>query len=94
MQALPRRIVHRAGKPHTGYTVVIGDASPICQIQGTRVEFDMIVRRFRCRTAGCPRRIFSERFPTTMGHYARETRRRKATLENVACYYSWARTVG
>lgn len=54
-------------------------------MQGTRVEFDMTVRRFRCRTKDCHQRIFSERFPKTMGHYARETRRRKATLENVAC---------
>lgn len=54
-------------------------------MQGTRVEFDMTVRRFHCRNETCSQSVFSERFPTTMGHYARETRRRKATLENVAC---------
>jgi transposase len=53
-------------------------------IQGMPVKFDMTVRRFRCRTTGCPQRIFSERFQKTMGHYARETLRRNATLENVA----------
>jgi transposase len=53
-------------------------------IQGARVEFDMTVRRFRCRTSACPRRIFSERFRRTMGHYARETQRRNDTLEKVA----------
>lgn len=54
-------------------------------MQGTHVEFDMTVRRFHCRNETCSKSVFSERFPTTMGHYARETRRRKATLENVAC---------
>jgi transposase len=53
-------------------------------IQGMPVKFHMTVRRFRCRTIGCHRRIFSERFQMTMGHYARETQRRNATLENVA----------
>jgi len=43
----------------------------------------MTVRRFHCRTAGCPRRIFSERFRKTVGRYARETQRRNAVLEKV-----------
>lgn len=53
-------------------------------MQGMQVEFDMTVRRFRCHTEACPQRIFSERFPKTMGRYARETKRRKSVLEKVA----------
>lgn len=53
-------------------------------MQGTPVEFDMTVRRFRCCTENCPQRIFSERFPKTMRHYARETQRRNAVLEKAA----------
>jgi transposase len=54
-------------------------------MQGACVQFDMTVRRFRCRNAACSRRVFGERFQATMGHYDREARRRKTTIEKVAC---------
>jgi transposase len=52
-------------------------------MQGAQVNFDMTVRRFHYRNETCSQSVFSERFPTTMGHYARETRRRKATFGTI-----------
>lgn len=37
------------------------------------VRIDLLVRKFFCDTAGCPRRIFTERLPTVVQPYARRT---------------------
>ncbi len=40
---------------------------------GRRVEIGLSVRKFFCRAAACPRRIFTERLPTVVAPYARKT---------------------
>jgi transposase len=43
--------------------------------QGRRVVLRVTARRFRCRTAGCPRRVFCERLPAVLAAHARATGR-------------------
>ena len=43
--------------------------------QGRRVELHLRVRRFRCVTDGCPRRVFAERLPEVTVPMARRTLR-------------------
>jgi transposase len=43
--------------------------------RGRRVVLRITVRRFRCRTAGCTRSIFCERFPAVLAPHARTTSR-------------------
>ena len=42
-------------------------------IGGRRVLFHLSVRRFRCRTAACPRRTFAEQVPRLAARYARRS---------------------
>jgi transposase len=42
-------------------------------IGGRRVLFHLSVRRFRCRTATCPRRTFAEQVPRLAARYARRS---------------------
>jgi transposase len=51
--------------------------------QGLRVRLIVEARRFFCDTTDCARRIFTERFPTTVAPYGRRTRRAAAVLEAV-----------
>jgi transposase len=43
--------------------------------QGSSVQLIASVRRFRCRNAECPRRVFCERLPTVAKAHARQTDR-------------------
>jgi transposase len=43
--------------------------------RGRRVVLRITVRRFRCRSAGCPRSIFCERLPAVLAPHARTTDR-------------------
>ncbi len=47
---------------------------------GVAVQLKLRVRRFRCRTAGCPRKIFVERLPRVALPYGRQTARFSETL--------------
>ena len=47
---------------------------------GLAVQLKLRIRRFRCRTAGCPRKIFVERLPRVALPYGRQTARFSETL--------------
>ena len=51
---------HRSTAVHSSYRRAVADLP----IAGTRVFMHLQVRRFFCRYAACPRRIFAEQFPT------------------------------
>ncbi len=48
---------------------------------GRRVTLALTVRKFVCRTPGCPRKIFTERLPTLVQSSARMTNRLREALE-------------
>jgi transposase len=51
---------------------------------GTRpVSIQLTVRKFVCRNASCPRRIFTERVPELVATYARKTQRLIAALQAI-----------
>jgi transposase len=49
--------------------------------QGVAVQLQLSTRHFRCQNSLCPQRIFCERLPSVVAHYARKTVRLNATLE-------------
>jgi transposase len=52
---------------------------------GTRpVHIQRTVRKFICRNANCPRRIFTERVPELVAAYARKTHRLITALQAIA----------
>jgi len=59
----------RSRHVHSRYVRHITDQS----IGGRRVLFHLSVRRFRCRTAACPRYTFAERVPRLVARYARRS---------------------
>ncbi len=65
---------------HGHYTRQLADLP--CQKRPVRVCLE--VRRFACRTPGCPRTTFAERFPTLTGVYARRTLRQAESLTEIA----------
>jgi transposase len=65
---------------HGHYTRQLADLP--CQKRPVRVCLQ--VRRFACRTRGCPRTTFAERFPTLMCPYARRTLRQAEFLTEIA----------
>jgi len=65
---------------HGHYTRRLADLP--CQKRPVRVCLQ--VRRFACRTRGCPRTTFAERFPTLTGAYARRTLRLAEELTEIA----------
>ena len=48
---------------------------------GVAVKLEVHMRRFRCDNSLCLRRIFCERLPSVVAHYARKTVRLNAALE-------------
>jgi hypothetical protein len=44
-------------------------------VQGTQVMLRLHLGRWRCRNAGCQRRIFTERLPKVCAPYAQQTKR-------------------
>jgi transposase len=60
-----------SGRVHSRYTRTLADLP----WQGRRVVLRMRARRFRCMTAGCRRRIFTERFAALAPPSARRTMR-------------------
>jgi transposase len=61
---------HRSMAVHSSYVRTVADLP----IGGAKVLIHLQVRRFFCRQAACPRRIFAERFPTLVSVYGRHTR--------------------
>ena len=69
---------HRnSGKVHSRYARRVADLP----WQGVSVRLELHVRRFRCQNSLCTRRIFCERVPRVVAHYARKTVRLHAALE-------------
>ncbi len=52
-------------------------------VGGRRLVLVLRVRRFYCRNAACPRRIFAERFPGLAEPYARRTARHQTDLRQI-----------
>src|SRR5437660_1818845 len=65
---------------HGHYTRRLADLP--CQKRPVRVCLE--VRRFACRTRGCPRTTFAERFPLFTRTYARRTLRQAEPLTELA----------
>lgn len=65
---------------HGHYTRRLADLP--CQKRPVRVCLE--VRRFACRTRGCPRTTFAERFPLLTRAYARRTLRQAEALVEIA----------
>ncbi|MCA1849755.1 MAG: transposase family protein [Acidobacteria bacterium] len=67
----------RSSRVHSRYIRCVADLP----WHGVRVKLELHTRRFRCRNCLCPRRIFCERLPRVVAHYARKTVRLNAALE-------------
>src|SRR5215207_771764 len=48
---------------------------------GVAVKLELRTRRFRCRNSLCTKRVFCERLPRVVAHYARQTVRMDQALE-------------
>lgn len=62
---------------HSRYTRSVADLP----WHGVSVKLELHTRRFRCQNSLCTRRIFCERVPSVVAHYARKTVRLNAALE-------------
>jgi transposase len=62
---------------HCRYTRAVADLP----WHGVAVRLELHTRRFRCQNSLCPQRIFCERLPAVVAHYARRTVRLNAALE-------------
>ena len=58
-----------SGQVHSHYTRTLADLP----WQGRVVAVQVLARRFRCMSTGCPRRVFAERLPGVAGPRARRT---------------------
>ena len=79
----PRAPCPRCHRPsrrvHSRYPRTIADLP----CSGAGVTLRLQSRRFRCRHADCPRRIFCERWPGLVAFYARRTDRLRTLLQAV-----------
>jgi transposase len=64
---------------HSRYQRTVADLP----LAGVTVRLLLQVRRFRCVTRSCPRRIFCERLGSEIAAYARRTQRLEITLQRV-----------
>ncbi len=71
---------HAAARVQSTYVRTLDDVP----WAGRRVRIRVTIRRFRCATVRCPRRIFAERLGDFALPYARRTARADAVLEEVA----------
>jgi transposase len=69
-----------SSRVHSHYTRHLADL-PCC---GQPVRWLIVVRRFRCLTEDCPRKIFTERFSSCAPAYARRLLRQMQVLTSVA----------
>src|SRR5215216_4484477 len=69
---------HRpSSRLHSYYTRHIADLP----WHGVAVKLELRTRRFRCKNSLCTKRIFCERLPRVVAHYARKTVRLNKALE-------------
>ena len=69
---------HRnSGRVHSRYARRVADLP----WQGVSVRLELHARRFRCQNSLCTQRIFCERLPRLVAHYARKTVRLDSALE-------------
>ena len=71
-----------SGRVHSHYTRTLADLP----WQGRRAAIQVRARRFRCATAGCPRRVFAERLPDV----AQPRARRSARLGSIQRHIGFA----
>lgn len=80
---LPTALCPVCGQPseriHGAYVRTVADLP----CGGRRVILKLSVRKFVCRTASCPRRIFTERLSELVLSYARMTNRLSETLQTL-----------
>lgn len=70
---------HDAHRIHSRYVRPLADLPCF----GTPVRLELTIRRFRCSTTDCPRRIFAERLPGFAAPYARATDRLRRSQEAI-----------
>ena len=70
---------HRSHRVHSRYDRTIADLP----WSGTTVRLRVRVRRFICRDAACPQRIFAEQLPQLVDRYARRTHRLRDALRRI-----------
>src|SRR5215207_1658321 len=61
---------------HSYYTRKVADLP----WHGVSVRLELRTRRFRCRNSLCTKRVFCERLPRVVSHYARKTVRMEEAL--------------
>jgi transposase len=71
------RCHHPSTRVHSYYTRKVADLP----WHGVAVRLRLRTRRFRCRNSLCTKRIFCERLPRVVAHYARQTVRMNEALE-------------
>ncbi len=77
-KSTPCSCCHRTSlQVHSRYTRAVADLP----WHGVSVKLRLDTRRFRCLNVLCPQRIFCERLPRVVAHYARKTVRLNAALE-------------
>jgi hypothetical protein len=76
-QALCPCCQRRSSQVHSRYIRCVADLP----WHGVTVKWELHTRRFRCRNNLCTKRIFCERLPRVVAHYARKTMRLNAALE-------------
>jgi transposase len=70
---------HRSTRVHSRYQRTVADLP----VSGREVTVLACVRRFRCLTSSCPRRIFAERLPSLVAPHARKSHSLRQALEQV-----------
>jgi transposase len=70
---------HSSERIHGSYGRTVADVP----CGGRRVTLALTVRKFVCGTAGCPRKIFTERLPALVEPYARMTNRLSEVLQTL-----------
>jgi transposase len=76
-QAECPRCYRPSTRAHSYYTRKVADLP----WHGVAVRLHLRTRRFRCRNSLCPKRVFCERLPRVVAHYARKSVRMNEALE-------------
>src|SRR5215210_4117210 len=76
-QAECPRCHRRSARVHSYYTRSVADLP----WHGVAVRLRLRTRRFRCRNSLCLTRVFCERLPRVVAHYARQTVRMNDALQ-------------
>lgn len=71
------RCCQPSARVHSRYRRTVADLP----WHGVRVKLELHSRRFFCDSELCPQRIFCERLPSVVAHYARKTMRLSSALE-------------